>query len=162
MSRAGWYWTNKEDCQLKEEYEVKGLSVSEIAVIHGRSRYAIECRIDKMGLVLKTILSNNNTINPITPKTYRDSPIIWFYVISLYSSKYDIGLTNNLSKRFDEVWVRHNPPPISVLEIKRNGTKDDVMAYIEKYGKLNVYYCCDYNDPELDGIIEELGQLDIK
>ena len=48
---SGEAWSEQEKEQLRFEFKYSGLEVSDIAQIHGRSEWAIVCRLSEMGLM---------------------------------------------------------------------------------------------------------------
>lgn len=50
ITRAGMPWTINEELRLERESELLGLSIDEIAALHQRSPFAIECRLSHLDI----------------------------------------------------------------------------------------------------------------
>jgi len=48
---VGKSWSSDEEWSLTEEYQKQGMSISDIAIKHGRTMRAIETRLEKLGLI---------------------------------------------------------------------------------------------------------------
>jgi hypothetical protein len=62
MSNAGTIWSLREDNQLYGELEI-GMSIPEIALVHGRTEHAIMCRIIKLKDVIPLSKINKSILN---------------------------------------------------------------------------------------------------
>ena len=62
MENSGCYWDTDEDKQLTKLYSKYKMELTEIAEIHKRSVLAIEKRLEKLGLIVKSNTSCENIV----------------------------------------------------------------------------------------------------
>ena len=62
MENSGCYWDSDEDKQLTKLFSKYKMEVTEIAEIHKRSILAIEKRLEKLGLIVKSNTSCENIV----------------------------------------------------------------------------------------------------
>jgi len=64
-ARHGKFWSREEDACLLSEFQ-SGTSMMEIARRHGRSEYAIQCRLIKHGLMEGQLPDNSRHAKPVS------------------------------------------------------------------------------------------------
>lgn len=65
---VGKTWTEKEELQLKEEYQQLDMPIPDIAAKHGRTVRAIEARLERLGLLRADQRTTSNSFTGVITK----------------------------------------------------------------------------------------------